>query len=558
VNAGPPTSSRDPAARLRHELRTPLNHIIGYGELLCDEAGEGPNAALRPELEEVCAAGRRALTLVNDLLDPARPPADTADAARIGAALRSQIAQVVARSASLQTRAGEEGGGTLRGDLERIEAAAAQMLALLAGDALESLAASADPAEAATARPHPGEVAPIADTGDGQGGTVLVVDDNATNRDMLARRLERLGYDVRLADGGAEALALLSETEVDLMLLDIVMPGMSGFDVLARRREDARLRDTPVVMISALDEVESVARCIELGADDYLPKPFDPVVLRARVGAVLERKRLRDQEREHAATIEAQAAALAEWNRTLEARVQTQVEEIERFQRLRRFFSPQLAEVILGSDERLLESHRREVTVVFVDLRGFTAFAESAEPEDVMGVLREYHDAFGPLIFEHEGTLDRFAGDGLMVFFNDPVPCDDPALRAVRMALAMRERAVELIAGWQRRGHDLDFGVGIATGYATCGQIGFEGRFDYTAIGTVTNLAARLCAEAKPGQILVSQRVYVTLEGLVEAEGLDDLTLKGFQRPVPAYELLGLHEPAEGGDRPSEVDSLSG
>jgi class 3 adenylate cyclase len=555
VNAGPPTSSRDPAARLRHELRTPLNHIIGYGELLCDEAGEGANAALRPELEEVCAAGRRALTLVNDLLDPARPPADTADAARIGAALRSQIAQVVARSASLQTRAGEEGGDALRADLERIEAAAAQMLALLAGDALEAVATRAADRDAVV--PRFADAAPIADAAGGQGGTVLVVDDNATNRDMLARRLERLGYDVRLAEGGAEALAMLAETAVDVILLDIVMPGMSGFDVLARRREDARLRDTPVVMISALDEVESVARCIELGADDYLPKPFDPVILRARVGAVLERKRLRDQERGHLATIEAQAAALAEWNRTLEARVQTQVEEIERFQRLRRFFSPQLAEVILGSDEQLLESHRREVTVVFVDLRGFTAFAESAEPEDVMGVLREYHDAFGPLIFAHEGTLDRFAGDGLMVFFNDPVPCDDPALRAVRMALAMRERAAELIAGWRRRGHDLDFGVGIATGYATCGQIGFEGRFDYTAIGTVTNLAARLCAEAKPRQILISQRVYVTLEDLIEAERIEDLTLKGFQRPVLAYDLLGLRASAGDPDPPNAADTNS-
>jgi class 3 adenylate cyclase len=195
--------------------------------------------------------------------------------------------------------------------------------------------------------------------------------------------------------------------------------------------------------------------------------------------------------------------------------------------------------VSLG-DEKLLESHRREITVVFCDLRGFTAFAETAEPEEVMGVLREYHAAMGALIFQFEGTLERFAGDGLMVFFNDPLPCPDPPARAVRMAVGMRERVSELAAAWRKRGHELGFGVGIALGYATLGRIGFEGRSDYGAIGPVTNLAARLCDEARGGQILISQRVYGEVEGLVDAEPAGELVLKGFHRPLTAYNILRL------------------
>jgi class 3 adenylate cyclase len=294
-------------------------------------------------------------------------------------------------------------------------------------------------------------------------------------------------------------------------------------------------------MISALDEFDSVVRCIELGAEDYLPKPFDPTLLRARIGASLEKKRLRDQERAHLAMIEARDAELAAWNRTLEERVARQVEELERLNRLRRFLPPQLAEVIVASgDESLLASHRREITVVICDLRGFTTFAETAQPEDVMGVLGEYHAALGPLIFEYEGTLERFAGDGMMVFFNDPLPCPDPIWRAVRMATAMRERVADLSRRWLRRGHELDFGAGIAVGYATCGRIGFEGRFDYGAIGTVTNLAARLCDQALAGQILVSSRVHAEIEGRVVAESVGELSLRGFGRPVPVFNVVEL------------------
>ena len=218
---------------------------------------------------------------------------------------------------------------------------------------------------------------------------------------------------------------------------------------------------------------------------------------------------------------------------------------VENLSRLKRFFSPQLAEaIVIGGADDPLKTHRREITVVFLDLRGFTAFAGTADPEEVMGVLREYHAEMGKLILEHEGTLERFTGDGMMIFFNDPVLVDDPAERAVRMAVAMRERVAALISRWRKRGHELGLGVGIAQGYATIGAIGFEGRWDYGAIGNVTNLAARLCGEAQPGQILLSARVASGVEDLIETEEIEALTLKGFARPVPAFNVLRLKSPA--------------
>ncbi len=366
--------------------------------------------------------------------------------------------------------------------------------------------------------------------------TVLVVDDDEANRNVLGRRLAKLGYGVVEARDGVEALERLAQPDagIDLVLLDVMMPRLDGFAVLERHRADPSIRHIPVIMISALDDMASIVRCIEAGAEDYLPKPFDPVLLKARVAASIEKKRLRDAERD----LLAQVAA---WNAELEQRVEAQVQEVERFSLMRRFVPPQLVEVMAAGGTAMLQSHRAEITVLFCDLRGFTSFAERSEPEDVMAVLREMHDAVGPVIFEQGGTLSQFTGDGMMVFFNDPIPCDAPERRAVILGLAMRDRTERLADEWKRRGHDLRLGVGIATGYATCGQIGFEGRFEYTAIGTVVNLAARLCGQAQGGEVLAAERVVAALGDTVVSEPAGEIELKGIARPVAIHRVTALH-----------------
>src|SRR5262252_9183706 len=367
---------------------------------------------------------------------------------------------------------------------------------------------------------------------------ILVVDDTPRNVKLLADLLTIKGYEVVTAISGREALGQVETERPDLVLLDVVMPEMSGYEVCRKIREIPETAMLPVVMVTALDPTQERVKGIEAGADDFLTKPINQPELLARVRSLLRIKELYD-------TVQAQAAELADWNKTLQQRVEEQVSQLERLGRLKRFFSPQLADLIVaGGAEDPLKTHRREVTVIFLDLRGFTAFAETAEPEEVMGVLREYHTAMGKLILEHEGTLERFTGDGMMIFFNDPVPVVNPAERAIRMAVSMRERVESMVVGWQKRGYDLALGVGIAQGYATIGAIGFEGRWDYGAIGTVTNLAARLCGEAKGGQILVHQRVAAQIEELVEAESLGPLPLRGLLRPVPVFGITGLRNSA--------------
>jgi class 3 adenylate cyclase len=356
---------------------------------------------------------------------------------------------------------------------------------------------------------------------------ILVVDDTPMNVKLLEGVLAGHGYAVMTASSGAAALERVRTDQPDLVLLDVVMPEMSGYEVCRRLRADEATRLLPIVMVTALDPATERVKGIEVGADDFLTKPINQPELLARVRSLLRIRALHDE--------------LAELNRTLEKRVQEQVAQLDRLGRLRRFFSPQLAELIVAGDtDDPLKSHRREITVVFIDLRGFTAFAETSEPEEVMTVLREYHAEMGRLIMAAEGTLERFTGDGMMIFFNDPVPVPDPAARAVRMAAAMRERIASLTEAWRKRGFDLDFGVGIAQGYATIGAVGFEGRLDYGAIGTVTNLASRLCGEAKPGQILLSQRVAGGVEEIAEVEAVGELALKGFQRPVKAFNVVRL------------------
>ena len=357
--------------------------------------------------------------------------------------------------------------------------------------------------------------------------TILVVDDQPKNVKLLADILTVKGYSVTTADCGTRALESIKRQPPDLVLLDVMMPDLDGYEVCRAIRADPDTAILPVVMVTALDASEERIKGLEAGADDFLTKPVHHVELLARVRSLLRVKTLYDQ--------------LAQLNAGLERRVAEQVEELQRLARLKRFVSPRVGELILsGEVEDPMKTHRREITVVFVDLRGFTAFTETAEPEEVMALLREYHAVLGNIVIEHDGTVEHFAGDGVMILFNDPVPVVEHELTAIRMALAMRDAVARLAAEWRKHGHDLGFGVGIADGFATIGSIGFEGRREYGAIGTVCNLAARLCGEAKAGQVLISQRVWGKVEGRLAAEPIGELALKGLHRPVPVYNVTAL------------------
>ena len=359
---------------------------------------------------------------------------------------------------------------------------------------------------------------------------VLVVDDTPQNVRLLDAVLTSNGYAVAAASSGSEGLAIVSDDPPDLVLLDIQMPEMDGLEVCRRLRADEATQFLPVVVVTSSDS-EIRVDAIDAGADDFITKPFNQQELLARVRSLVRIKRYHD-------TIETQKAQLGDWNKTLEARVESQVAELEKMNRLRRFLSPTLAELILSQGEGILESHRREIAVLFADLRGWTAFSVNTEPEEVMSVIREFHASMGELIRQFEATVGWFAGDGLMVWFNDPIPCPNPSLCGVQLAVAMRGTMAELAAKWRRRGHELDFSVGVGLGYATIGRIGFDGRYDYGAVGTVMNLAARLCDEAKAGEILVSERVFSEVDGRVTAEPAGALTLKGFLAPVTAQRII--------------------
>jgi class 3 adenylate cyclase len=320
-------------------------------------------------------------------------------------------------------------------------------------------------------------------------GIALIVDDSRVNRLVLARQLSALGVEVLEAENGREALDLLHAhaAAIDVVLLDVVMPELDGYETLESMKTDQAVRHIPVIMVSGVEELDSVVRCIELGATDYLTKPINARILAARFNASLAEKRFHDLQ-----------AAYLEQQRQLTSTIDRQKTELSRF------LSPQIAALVSSPEgEQLLAGHRRQITVAFCDLRGFTSFAEQADPEEMFSVLGEYHRMMGDAIVEHGGTLEHFAGDGVMIFFNDPVPQDDHVARAVRMAVAMRDRFGPMAERWRKRGYELGFGVGIAVGYATLGRIGFEGRYDYGAIGNVTILASRLSSQAAANQILL-------------------------------------------------------
>jgi class 3 adenylate cyclase len=362
---------------------------------------------------------------------------------------------------------------------------------------------------------------------------VLVVDDTPQNVKLLADILSAKGYTAITAASGEEGLAKVANESPDLVLLDIMMPGLSGYDVCRRLRAEPATALLPVVLVTSLDPQGERVKGIEAGADDFLQKPINQPELLARVRSLLRVKTLQDE-------VARQAAELKVWNATLEERVQACVAEIEGLGRLKRFFSAPVAEAIVSAGEQsMLAPHRRDICCAFVDLRGFTSFTDNAEPEEVMAVLSEFHAGMGPIITAHQGTVPHFAGDGILIFFNDPLPIDDPCGHAARMALAMQEAFGALAAKWAKLGYELGLGIGIARGYATLGAVGYEGRVDYSAIGSVVNLSARLCAEAGGGQVLVDRRAKASLEDRFALAALEPLVLKGFDKPVPVFRLLG-------------------
>jgi class 3 adenylate cyclase len=355
---------------------------------------------------------------------------------------------------------------------------------------------------------------------------ILIVDDEPFNLDLLEQELMEHDYVIERAVNGLEALEKTGTFRPDVILLDFMMPKMNGLEVVQRLRETEEYKSIPVILLTARATQQEKVAGLDAGADDYVTKPFDSFELLARVRAMLRIKRLHDE--------------LDEWNRTLAEKVNQQLIELQRMERLKRYLSPQIAKRISASEEELFKTHRREITVVFLDLRGFTAFSDSAEPEEVMDFLRHYHSEMGALVFKYEGTLERFMGDGMVVVFNDPIPYEDHVQRAARMSLDMRNRVKELRSAWLKKGYDLDLGVGLATGYATLGTLGFEGRLDYGTIGNLPNLAARLCAEAKGGQILTDRKTMSKLDDLFVAQALEEVRLKGISRPVTAYNIMAM------------------
>jgi len=367
-------------------------------------------------------------------------------------------------------------------------------------------------------------------------GRILVVDDQRANVEMLAELLRSRGYLVDGAYDGEGALQKVAEMKPDLVISDIRMPGIDGYELTQRLRNDPATELLPVVLVTSIEDRDGHderVKGIESGADDFLTKPVRYNELFARVRSLLRVKVLQDEVRR-------QAAELREWNERLEQRVKEQVSAIDRLAKMKRFFSAPVADAIVAGGVDMLEPHRREITAVFLDLRGFTAFTDRADPDEVMDLLTDYHQALGNLVERYGGTLEHFAGDGVMIFFNDPIPVEQPAVKAVRMAIDLQRAFVPIAQAWERRGHDVTLGIGIAKGEATLGVIGFEQRWEYSAIGAVPNLAARLCGQAGGGEILIDAATCAEVSGVVDAQPAGPLQLRGFTQPIQAFRVVGM------------------
>ena len=372
--------------------------------------------------------------------------------------------------------------------------------------------------------------------------SILVVDDTPANLTLMTGLLQD-DYQVRAATSGEKALKIaFSDNPPDLILLDIMMPEMDGHEVCRRLKADDKTREIPVIFLTAMSEVEDEEKGLNLGAVDYITKPVSPPIALVRIRshlALYQSLRSLELTKE---TIRKQAEQLKLLNSGLEKRVEDQDGQLDRLNIMKEFFSPQISEAIVGQGMDIFKTHRVNVTVVFLDLRGFTYFSDNTEPEEVMAVLGGYHEVMGEIINACQGTVGHFAGDGLMVYFNDPIPQVGHIEIAAQMCIKMMAEFKPLMQKWRKQGFDLDLGIGFANGYATLGTIGFDGRRDYACIGSVCNLAARLCAEAKGGQIFTNLKTYRQIDDLVNGQEVEDLNLKGFTKAVQTVEVLSLKE----------------
>jgi adenylate cyclase len=357
---------------------------------------------------------------------------------------------------------------------------------------------------------------------------ILVVDDQRTNAEMVSGLLRNLGYEVELAFDGREALDLVRTNGPDLVISDIMMPGLDGYELCRRLRANTTTALLPVILVTGAEPQSERIKGVEAGADDFLAKPVNWAELFARVKRLLQVKGLQDE--------------IKDLNAKLEQRVHEQVAQVERLSRMKRFFSRAVAEAIVAGGEELLEPHRREITAVFLDLRGFTSFTDRADPDEVLELLRAYHATLGRTVDDFGGTLEHFAGDGVMIFFNDPIEVENPAERAIRMALALQRAFNPIADAWAKLGHDVGLGIGIAQGDTTLGVIGFEQRWEYAAIGNVPNLAARLCGAAHAGEIILDVQTQQDIVHIADTEFVGALTLRGFQQPVRAFKLRRMRD----------------
>ena len=497
-------------AYLRHELRTPLNAIIGYSEMLLGDADELGLADYVSDLNQILAAGHQLLEIINDLLDPNQPasgdPVFNLESlvAHLHYKVRIPLNSIIGFSEILLENAAEQGQKDLIADLKKIHSAAALFLSrvneIVDFSKLDAgLKAPGPEASERSSLMHRAltslrESAPdnAAVTG-GESGSILVVDDNEINRDLLSRYLERQGHTVQVAHNGRQALEMIATGAFDLVLLDIMMPEMNGYQVLQHLKQSETWRDLPVIMISAMDEIDSAVRCIELGAEDYLRKPFNPVLLRARVQACLEKKRLRDLK-------VAQQRQLHELNAALELR--------NRFirQTFGSYLSDEIVDAILEKGGLKIGGEKRRATILMADLRGFTSLSERLPAQDVVAMLNIYLETMTEIIQKYQGTIDEFIGDAILVIFGAPILRPDDPQRAVACAVEMQLAVTSVNERNRRAGYpEVALGIGINTGEVVMGNIGSQKRIKYAVVGRAVNLTARIESYTVGGQIFISE-----------------------------------------------------